>query len=289
MRGSGTFTICCVTFLVVCFAVPAYGQSKTPSGAGCESNGSLRISPNFANVMAGATQRFTLFDNSGHNLTYLAEWSIDDPHVADLTIEHDIPVLTGKETGRVRLSARVGSDRGEANINVVAPEDLRSGKIAAEWLAPPTTCPQTDGAAQRVPSVPPLRPCTASELEFIVAPRFANLPIGHTQRFKLLDAVGQDITSQAEWSVDNSYVAELSVEDGIPVVAGKESGTARLTVKVRSAVREVIVNVFRSEDLMSGKAQLTPPPPPCARSIGTIRPLPPEALPAPPPNATKPQ
>jgi hypothetical protein len=92
----------------------------------------------------------------------------------------------------------VGSETGEANINVVTPEDLRSGKITKEWLAPPARCPQTANATRNLPSVPPLRPCTAEELELTVSPRFANTPVDHIQRFKLLEAAGYDVTSEAE-------------------------------------------------------------------------------------------
>ena len=280
---------CCAVAFLVCVAARAFGQSPSSDGSACESGGTLRISPVFVNMLAGDTQQFSLFDDAGHKLTYLAEWSIDDPHVADLAIEKDIPVLTGKETGRVRLTARVGSETGEANINVVAQEDLRSGKITKEWLAPPVHCPEKANATRTLPSMPPLRPCTAEELELTVSPRFADVPVGQMKRFKLLDASGHDVTSEAEWSMDRSYVADLSLEDGVPVVRGKEAGTAHVTVRRKSATRDVIVNVFREEDLASGRAQLTPSPPPCARSIGTVRPLPPDALPTPQPNSTKPQ
>ncbi|HKI11249.1 MAG TPA: hypothetical protein VKA02_03980 [Candidatus Acidoferrum sp.] len=263
----------------------ANGPAPEPCKA---SEGDLLISPIFVNMFAGDTHSFSLFDFAGRKLTYLADWSIDDSYVADLTIEDSIPVLKGKHTGRVRLIARVDSHSGEANINVFTHEDLKSGIVTAEWLAPPVPCIKRVGTVQRVDSTPMPAPCSASEIELAIAPQFAGIFVGRTQPFRLFDAGGHDLASQADWSVDDSQVADLTIQDGIPVLTGKETGTVRVTARLDSRSREAIIEVVTLKDWNSGAAHFSTRPVPCSRSLGTFRPMPPEARRSRSPEAGKP-
>lgn len=141
-------------------AGPRPQTASQPQAASSDCHASpddLSLSPNLVNMLVGDTQRFSLFDVAGHKLTSQADWSVDDSSVADLSSEGGTPVLTAKQTGTVRLTARVFSHYAEATVNVIAPEDMKPGTI--RWSAPPVPCFKPAGIYQAVPTaVPPARP-----------------------------------------------------------------------------------------------------------------------------------
>jgi hypothetical protein len=75
--------------------------------------------------------------------------------------------------------------------------------------------------------------------------------VGETQRFFLYDDKGNNVTAAAHWTTDGSIVAELTVIDGVPNVAGKQPGLVFLygTFSDRSA--EVQLDVFSREQVNS--------------------------------------
>lgn len=109
----------------------------------------LMLSPNLVNMPVGETQRFSLFNVAGHNLTPQADWSVSDSSTADLAVEGGVPVLTSKRIGSVRVTARVGGRSVEATINVIAPEDMKPGTI--RWSAPSPPCTKAVKIVQAVP------------------------------------------------------------------------------------------------------------------------------------------
>ncbi len=214
-------------------------------------------------MFVGATHQFSLFDHDGHKLTSVANWSVEDSSIAELTIEEDgTPTLTGKQTGKTRLTARVDSHSSEAHINVIKPEDMTSGTINSAWLAPPTPCSKPPA------SVPPPRSrflqqstspkasCAPPENGLSISPNSGSTLVNDTQQFNLFDTRNNTLTTQAEWSVSDSSIAELSVTNGIPHLTGKRPGTIRLAVRVDSRYAEAVINVVTQEDVQSGAARL---------------------------------
>jgi hypothetical protein len=78
-------------------------------------------------MLVNNTQQFNLFETRNNTLTTQAEWSVSDSSIAELTVANGIPQLTGKRPGTIRLAVLVDSRSAEAIINVVTPEDVRSG------------------------------------------------------------------------------------------------------------------------------------------------------------------
>jgi hypothetical protein len=76
-------------------------------------------------------QGFSLFDNTGHNLT--SEWTLSNSYVADLST-NGIPTITSKYTGAITVYARLGSPTAEASVNVLPGDALPIGTI--RWQAP---------------------------------------------------------------------------------------------------------------------------------------------------------
>ena len=170
-------------------------QSQPSSTAdGCDES-DLSISPNLVNMLVGETQGFSVHDLAGHKMNFRTEWSVSDSAVAELTVTDSRPVLTRKQIGSLRVTARVDTHSTEVIVNVIASEDMKPGTI--RWQAPPIRC------AQFLPRIPSGAPCTASELELAIVPRFFGIFVGRTKRFWLFDAEGHDLSSQADWSVDD--------------------------------------------------------------------------------------
>ncbi len=247
--------------------IEAAGPSSSPSTTATEpcqpSQRDLDLSPSFVNMFVGATHQFSLFDHDGHKLTSVADWSVEDSSIALLTIDEDgTPLLTGKQTGKTRLTARVDSRSSEAHINVINPEDMTSGTINSAWLAPPTPCSNpvaiVPPARSRFPqqSTPSKTPCAPPENGLSISPNSGNMLVNDTQQFNLFDSRSNTLTTQAEWSVSDPSVAELTVANGIPRLTGKRAGTIRLVVQVDSRSAEAVINVVTQEDVRSGAARL---------------------------------
>lgn len=214
-------------------------------------------------MFVGATQRFSLFDHDGHKLTSAADWSVEDSSIAELTIDEDgTPKLTGRQTGKTRLTARVDSRSSEAHINVIKPEDMTSGTINSAWLAPPTPCSKPAAivppARSRFPqqSTSPMAQCAPPENGLSISPNSGSTLVNDTQQFNLFDTRNNTLTTQAEWSVSDSSIAELSVTNGIAHLTGKRPGTIRLAVRVDSRYAEAVIDVVTQEDVRSGAARL---------------------------------
>jgi hypothetical protein len=255
--------------------IEAAGPSSSTSTAATEpcqaSESDLMLSPNFVNMFVGATQLFSLFDHDGHKLTSAADWSIEDSSIAELTIDKDgTPVLTGKQTGKTRLTAHAETRSSEAHINVINPRDMTSGTINSAWLAKPAPCSKPTGivpaARSRLPdlSISSQALCAPPGNGLSISPNFGNMLVNNTQQFNLLETRSNTLTTQAEWSVSDSSIAELTVANGIPQLTGKRPGTIRLAVHVDSRSAEAVINVVTQEDVRSGAVRLGLETIPCA-------------------------
>jgi hypothetical protein len=109
----------------------------------------LFISPVLVNMLVQDTQKFSLFDIEGHNLTSKAEWSLSNTYVADLTFD-GIPMITAKDHGTVTVRARVGSLSTEASVTVLSGDKLPVGTI--RWQAPKIPGFKPTGIVQAVPT-----------------------------------------------------------------------------------------------------------------------------------------
>jgi hypothetical protein len=108
----------------------------------------LLISPILVNMLVHDTQRFSLFDVQGHNLTAKAEWSLSNSYVADLTTD-GVPTITAKDHGTVTVRARVGGVTAESSITVHPGDKLPVGTI--RWQAPEVPGFKTTQIIQAVP------------------------------------------------------------------------------------------------------------------------------------------
>jgi hypothetical protein len=108
----------------------------------------LLLSPILVNMLVHDTQRFSLFDVDGHNLTAKAEWSLSNSYVADLTTD-GVPTITAKDTGTVTVRARVGALSAEASVTVHPGDKLPIGTI--RWQAPAVPGHKTTQIIQAVP------------------------------------------------------------------------------------------------------------------------------------------
>jgi hypothetical protein len=108
----------------------------------------LLLSPILVNMLVHDTQRFSLFDVDGHNLTAKAEWTLSNSYVADLTTD-GVPMITAKDTGTVTVRARVGELSAEASVTVHPGDKLPVGTI--RWQAPAVPGHKTTQIIQAVP------------------------------------------------------------------------------------------------------------------------------------------
>jgi len=80
--------------------------------------------------------------------------------------------------------------------------------------------------------------------------------VNDPQQFNLFDTRSNTLTAQAEWSVSDSSVAELTITNGVAYLTGKRPGSIRLEVRVDSRYAEAFVNVVTQEDVRSGATRL---------------------------------
>ena len=118
------------------------------ASAPADTQQTLLISPILVNMLVHDTQRFSLFDVEGHNLTPKAEWSLSNSYVADLTTD-GVPTITAKDQGTVTVRARVGGVSAEASITVHPGDKLPVGTI--RWQAPAVPGHKTTQIIQAVP------------------------------------------------------------------------------------------------------------------------------------------
>jgi hypothetical protein len=106
------------------------------------------ISPAVVGMVVQQEQRFTLFDDAGHNLTSKAQWSLSNSDIADL-VDGPTPTIVAKEDGTVTLKASVGGETSEAQIKVYR-DKLPMGAVI--WQAPKIPGYTTKHIVQAVPT-----------------------------------------------------------------------------------------------------------------------------------------
>jgi hypothetical protein len=85
-----------------------------------------------------------------------------------------------------------------------------------------------------------------------LSPKLVNMLVGNTQRFSLFDFAGHKLTSQAEWTVSDSSVAEMSVINGVPTLVSKQTGTVLVRARFDGRSAEATVNVIKPGEMKPG-------------------------------------
>ncbi|MFZ0580070.1 MAG: hypothetical protein WA690_24190 [Candidatus Acidiferrales bacterium] len=92
---------------------------------------------------------------------------------------------------------------------------------------------------------------SASADDMSISPVLVNMLVHETQGFSLFDNAGHNLTSKAEWTLSNSYVADLST-NGTPTITSKDVGTVTVYARVGSHTTEASVNVLPGDTLPIG-------------------------------------
>jgi hypothetical protein len=100
-------------------------------------------------MFVGETQRFALFDDTRHNLTAQANWTVTDPSVAELSINGGVPSLVGKKPGTVFVLAHAKSQTARVNLSVLDRAQMTGGVI--RWNQNDIN---TQAPLQIVPAIP---------------------------------------------------------------------------------------------------------------------------------------
>jgi hypothetical protein len=93
-------------------------------------------------------------------------------------------------------------------------------------------------------------PASPDQTLFVSPGAVAMLP-GDEHSFTLFDIDGHNLTSQAEWSVSNSSVADLAPR-GMPTIKAKSPGTVTVRARVGSSESEAEVKVYEGKSLPAG-------------------------------------
>ncbi len=108
----------------------------------------LAISPATVNMLIGDTQQFSAVDELGRPRSD-ASWTVSDTSLATTTTDSS-PVLTAVALGQVTLTATVGSQSAQAQINIINGTSLVAGTI--RWSAPQIPGNTTVQLLQAVPT-----------------------------------------------------------------------------------------------------------------------------------------
>jgi hypothetical protein len=104
------------------------------------------------------------------------------------------------------------------------------------------------GSAQTESKAEPER---ASDDDLSIFPVLVNMLVHETQDFSLFDSAGHNLTSKAEWTLSNSYVAELTTS-GVPTISSKDVGTLTVSARVGSRTAQASVTVHPGGTLPIG-------------------------------------
>lgn len=106
------------------------------------------VSPAAVDLLPGATQRFTVSDGQGRNVTSEAQWSLSNTYVAELAPSGG-PAIVAKEPGDVTVRAIVDGEQSSSKVRVSEGRNLPAGMN--RWRGP--TVPR-DSAGLFLPGTP---------------------------------------------------------------------------------------------------------------------------------------
>jgi hypothetical protein len=185
-------------------------------------------------------------------------------------------------SGSSRAKAQATATPTVGASNAPSAQDLAAAKAAERRKRFEELRKQLENSDQQ-PQEPPAdsSPNTsqASSSGLSLSPILVNMLVGETQRFSLFDFGGHKLTSQADWSVDDSSIAELSIIGGVPTLVGKQTGTVRVRAHIDGHFAEATVNVITPEEMKPGTIRWQAPPVPGAKPIQIV-----PAVPSSPPS-----
>jgi hypothetical protein len=155
------------------------------------------------------------------------------------------------------------------------------GLTKAEAQGPPQTSPpsqkpapeQTDAAAkalarkQRFEELKrrleeegsnPSAGAKDSSQTLFISPAQVGMLVNDEQGFSVFDIQGDDMTAKAEWSLSNSYVADL-IQGPIPRIRAKDHGTVTVRARIGSQDAKAEVEVFSGDKLRPGTVRWKAP------------------------------
>jgi hypothetical protein len=94
-------------------------------------------------------------------------------------------------------------------------------------------------------------PGKASDYDLSIFPVLVNMLVHETQGFSLFDSAGHNLTSKAEWTLRNSYVADLTT-NGVPTISTKDVGTLTVFARVGSRTAQASVTVHPGDTVPIG-------------------------------------
>lgn len=122
-----------------------------------------------------------------------------------------------------------------------------------------------------------------------LSPILVNMLVGDTQGFSLFDLAGHKLTSQADWTVSDSSIAELSVINGVPTLVSKQTGTVHVRARIDSRSTEATVNVITPNEMKPGTIRWQAPSVPGFKPVQIVPAVPSSGTrPAPPSDSGKP-
>jgi hypothetical protein len=160
------------------------------------------------------------------------------------------------EANTPRAIAPSPSSQPAPSTSTTPASDDATAKAAAErkkrFEAEKNRLEAADPKPQSLASDDPEADCQASANDLSLSPALVNMLVGQTQRFSLFDLGGHKLTSQAEWSVSDTSIADIAIEGGVPVLTSKQTGTLHVRARIDARSTESTVNDINPEDMKPG-------------------------------------
>lgn len=92
----------------------------------------------------------------------------------------------------------------------------------------------------------------------LVSPAQVGMLVNEQQKFSVLDIQGHKLKEKPEWSLSNSYVANL-VDGEVPAIVAKDTGTVILRVRLGNLTGEAAIKVYPGDKLPDGAIRWAAP------------------------------
>jgi hypothetical protein len=190
------------------------------------------------------------------------------------------------------VGAQATSTPPAANSNTLSAPDSAAAKAAERkkrFDEAEKKLENSDPRPQEQSRNPPSNSLHVSPNDLSLSPILVNMLVGNTQHFSLFDLAGHKLTSQADWTVSDSSVAELSVINGVPTLVSKQTGTVHVRARIDERSAEASVNVITPADMKPGTILWQAPSIPGFKPIQIVQAVPSSGTrPAPPPDSGRP-
>ena len=104
----------------------------------------------------------------------------------------------------------------------------------------------------------PSESTTGPSQTLFVSPAQVGMLVNDEQAFSVFDIEGRDWTAKAEWSLSNSYVANLS-PGAVPFIRAKDYGTVTVRARIGSQDAVAEVRVYSGNKLIPGTIRWSAP------------------------------